>query len=825
MAGQQILNMKIKGLYTHDNPLSEVPEGALVEAQNAVIDAAGIIETRPGIKQYGDELSLGADEFINNLFSYKGRLLVSYADKLAYDSNGSGTWVDYSGTYEPPTGAIKIHSVEANKNFYFTTSGGVMKLDTLTATPTIAGMYKALDGEGALTGASGFLATANQVAYRIVWGIRDANNNLILGAPSQRIVVINDSGGSRDVNLTFTIPAGITTSYFYQVYRSLPSGGAAVPPNDELGLIIEDSPTSLEVAALEVAVTDNVPDALRGATLYTSPSQQGITQANDEPPIATDVTYFKNSVLYANTTSKQRITVTLISVGSPNGIQVNDTITIGGVVYTGKATEAPSAGEFDVVTSGTLAENIEATALSLVRVINQYASNTEYYAYYTSGFNDLPGRILIEERSIGGTSYALISSRGGAFNPVLPTSGTTVSTTNENSPNRVYVAKQQQPGAVPILNYLDVGSADQEILRVVALRDSAFVLKEDGIFRITGNEFSNFQVSLMDNTVILIAPETASPYSNQIFAYTSQGVVAVSDTGVAIMSRQIEQTLLQIQTLANFNTLSFGVPYESRRKFIVAMPDSVIDEVPTQEYVYNGIANEWTQWLITANCGLVNPEDDRLYLGSGSRIYQERKSFTVADYADDEFDVTIVSSSGSTVELVSTADLEVGFTLKQESFESLITEVTDATHIEVADDDIDWDAGAAIVYKPIEVLIQTAPQTAGNPGILKQFREITAFFRRANFDELNIGFRSNLSVAVEDVPLEPLSEAPWGLFPWGEAPWGGGNPEVQTIRTYIPRNKQRANWIDVRIEHINALNVFAVAGLSIMYHPMSERFR
>jgi hypothetical protein len=197
----QTVELKSKGQYTHPNPLT-LPSGAMLVADNVVIDREDTTEQRRGFKRYGASLS----GTIQKLFNYKNRLLVHHGSTLSYDSDGAGTWVDYSGTYTAPTGATRIRGLGANKNFYFATSAGIYKLDSLTAVPGSAGMAKGLDGSGVTSGASGFMANSVQVAYRVVWGKTDANNNKILGAPSQRIIVANTAGATRTVDLTFSIP-------------------------------------------------------------------------------------------------------------------------------------------------------------------------------------------------------------------------------------------------------------------------------------------------------------------------------------------------------------------------------------------------------------------------------------------------------------------------------------------------------------------------------------------------------------------------------------------------------------------------------------------
>lgn len=823
----QSLNLQPRGLFTHPNPLSEVPPGALIKAKNMIMDKEGVIETRRGFKQYGNALSLSAGQKINALFNFDETLLVHYGTTLAYDSNGAGNWTPYSGSFSPPSGAIAIHSLEANKNFYFSTASGIYKLDSASGTPAAAGGIKALDGTYGLSSAgSGFFANNNQIAYRVVWGIVDANDNLILGAPSQRIIAINTSGSDDTVALTFTIPASITTSYFYQVYRSVLSGGSAIVPNDELGLVYENNPTAGEITAKAITFTDSVPDSLRGATLYTSPSQQGIAQANDAPPLCKDMAFYKNATLYANTTSKQRLTITMISVGGAIGVAVNDTITINGVLFTAKGSENAAAGEFKVTTTGTPAENIDATAQSFVRVINKYASNTTVYAYYLSGYNDLPGKILLEERSIGGAAFPIIGSNGGAFNPVLPTSGTTISSSNEATVNRIYISKDSQSEAVPLLNYLLVGSANKEILRIIALRASVFVFKEDGVFRITGEDITSYRVALFDSTVILTAPETAVAFSNEIYAYTSQGVVAISDTGSAIQSRPIESDLLPVATYTNFDSLSFGVAYNSDRKFIFFTSKTSSDTYPKKAWVFNSICTAWTWWERNFSCGIVNVGDDKLYFGAADSayVYQERKTFTVADYADEEISITITGHSGTTVNLSSTAGIAAGWTLIKGSKISTVISITNSTAL-VVEDSLEWTPGGGTAYNPIHAEVETVPQTAGNPGVLKQYRDMTMFFRRANFRQIMIGFKSNISAYLQTESVSPIVEAAWGNFPWGQFAWGGNTPDLQVIRTYLPRNKQRAHWVSVNVTHAVARDYFAIAGLSLQYEAQSERVK
>ena len=822
----QVIDLKAKGRYTYPNQIGSVPEGAMIKAKNTVIDKDDVIQTKRGSKPYVSSMSALAKQLLH----YKDTVLVHFGTTLGYDS-GAGTKVDYTGSYAAPTGR-RMRAFRAIQNLYFTTTEGVKRLTSLTGVPSQAGGIKALDGIASLSGTSGFMSNDVQVAYRIVWGIKDGNKNLILGVPSERITIANSSGGTRDVSLTFTIPDGITTDYFYQVYRTGESATAADEPNDELQLVIENHPGSGEITAEEVTVVDNVPNALRGASLYTNPSQQGIANANDEPPLCKDLTVYKGHSLYANTETKQRLFLDLLAVGA-TAFDVDDTITIDGVTFTGKGVENAAAEEFAIVTGGTPATNIADTAKSLVRVINQSAANV--YGYYVSNFEDLPGRMLIESKAFSGSLWAAVSSNGAFFSPTLPVSGTDVQSTNEARANRIYISKPDQPDAVPLLNYLDVGSEDAEILRVIALRDSTFIFKEDGIFRLIGEDITSFRVSLYDNTAILKGIDTADTLNNQVFCFTTQGVTSVSDSGVEVISRPIEGELIQGSSDAyvNFDSISFGVGYESERKYILYVPTQIADTYATQAHVYNTFTKAWTRWVENRTCAIVNPGDDRLYTGQGdvNNVRQERKSFFVTDYTEDEFAVTIISYVDLVVTLVSAASAQEGQTIAQLDANGNI--LRQAKIVSVAGNDVtvnrlvgwDLDAPDATIYDPIDVEIQWTPITAGNPGVLKQFAEVSMFFEQAIFDSIDILFSSNFTEESAATSIVPIRKGAWGNGTWGTDAWGGGAPRVQPIRTYVPLEQQRAHWLNMSIEHSEAGTLLAISGFSMIVHEMSERFR
>jgi hypothetical protein len=250
-----------------------------------------------------------------------------------------------------------------------------------------------------------------------------------------------------------------------------------------------------------------------------------------------------------------------------------------------------------------------------------------------------------------------------------------VGSDNSVNQNRVYFSKPFQPEAVPLVNYIDIGPKDKAIQRILALRDSLIVLKEDGVYVLSGPLAPDFSVRLVDSSALALAPDTAANLNNLIYVLTTQGVVTVSETGVGVISRNIEN---KIQEIANnkydYKLTSWGVSSESDRCYIIWMPTKIGDTVATQAYRYNTFTRTWTRWTKPANCGVVNPEDDKIYLGDASgRPYtlKERKNFERQDYADRDFSLQFNAGfmqDSLTFAISSAAEVTAGDVITQDQY-------------------------------------------------------------------------------------------------------------------------------------------------------------
>lgn len=879
---QNSVMLKASGLNTFSNQIGPAnPQGALQQADNVVIYRDGVIEPCRGFKLYGDAMGISSSIVAKQLASYKTRIIRHFQTTLEWD-NGSGTFTAFSGTFSETETGLRIKSIEANGNFYLTTSSGIKKISATSsstlgsATISDAGGVKALDNKLELNTDPGFLPPESVVAYRIVWGIKDNNNNIILGVPSQREVITNplvtlmasdfnnllaeldiaaplsagddlsdtnyvstlavasnasitttrtamsslcskldtDLGGtpfssiktaidaitfstpptsaqqfdlqeqfdaivdqlnsyigsggsptitnsadsftnstsSSSVDIEITIPEAITTAYFFQVYRTAVSQSTGtgtlsdLDPGDEMGLVYEANPSSGDITSGYVSITDVTPEAFRGANLYTNPnSGEGISQANEVPPKAKDMALYKNYLFYANTETRYRKQFSLLSVSGltantsrltiTNGTTTNTyvfgtTENISTISLTGDTTSASNsitnisttanllvgmavsgsgipantliasiAGPTSITISNnatatatgvsltfqgkqvlistldTPSQQVEETARSLVHVINRIDGEI-VYAYYLSGPTDVPGMILLESRNSNSPSFYVNSSESGMvdqFSPNIPMSGQTFIGDNEVSPNRVYYSKVNQPEAVPLLNYFDVGPKDKKILRVVALRESLYIFKQEAIYRVSG-DVAPFVLNLSDSSTILTAPDTADILNNEIYCLTSQGVAKVSDGGVSIISRPIENLLIKLNTpnYLYYSTASFGKGYESDRTYYLWTVTRTTDTLATQCFTYNTFTNSWCRRPISKTCAIISPSDDKMYLGAGDINYieQERKDFLRTDHANREYTQTLGANAvdGTIITLPSVANVSDRDVILQEQY-------------------------------------------------------------------------------------------------------------------------------------------------------------
>lgn len=480
------------------------------------------------------------------------------------------------------------------------------------------------------------------------------------------------------------------------------------------------------------------------------------------------------------------------------------------------------------------AQAVDETARSFVRVINKNPGES-VYGYYISGPFDVPGKMLLQARSLQDEQAFYIlgnnDNTGASFNPNIGPEGTITSitaanptvittstahgmltgdqvmltatnslpnadglwtvtvlssttfsidlnvgtpgnegsfirataavySTNEERSNRVYFSKFQQPEAVPLVNYFDVGAQDKAILRIFPMRDSLFVFKEDGLYRISG-EVSPFQLDLFDSSFVTIAADSVAIANNVVYAWTTQGIQALTEGGSAVISRPIDNIILRIQSsnFPNFGTATWALGYESDNSYLVFTVSEMDDEEAQIGYRYSTLTESWTTYDLSVVAGAVHPADDKMYLAPSDIAYieQERKTFSRLDYADREHESLIGADTliANKIILPSVIDFAVGDVIVQDQtittfqFNTLL----DKLDLDSGVSDGDYNTLAISAgSNPRSALVSLAQKLDADPGVA-----YTQF-------ESNIESKNGVITSISEASPTVITSAAHGLL-------------------------------------------------------------
>jgi hypothetical protein len=540
--------------------------------------------------------------------------------------------------------------------------------------------------------------------------------------------------------------------------------------------------------------------------------------------------------------------------GTPNIGTGNKTITVTGAnTYTFSDVAADDgsgntldynavAGMFTLDnSSASISTRLRRTAQGLVKAINRDTSS-ELYGKYISGSSGTPGKTNLQAKGFG-NAFSLTASTttvGQGFSPNLPTSGTTIVSNNDNLPHTFFASKELEPEAVPLVNFFPVGSKIKAIQRVVALRDSLIVIKEDGVFRVSGDNPSTFSITLLDGTVICVAPDSVAVINNEIYMLSNQGVCRITESSVEIISRVIEDVIIPIVGKPTISAETGAIGYESDRTYRIA---TVAPNGSTRAvvYIFNVFNQSWTSSDLSLFLrGAVGPNDVLFVITTDNKIHKERKNNNRLDYSGQNDSVTVVSVASDKMSAVITPTAEVpapgDIMVKDEVFSRIRTvtasgsdyAVTFATasNLNAAD--------SVTLYKGYVSEIRYAPFHAGLVGRTKQFGQMQLHLRTANLSRFVAAFSGQIYGGSEETIwlVENIGQSTgWGNEPWGFFPWGlnDGIDSVTTtqaapvIRLYIPRFQQRTTFIQPILTHREAGESIDIQALSFAVRAYNER--
>lgn len=721
-----------------------------------------------------------------------------YGSSVAYRSLERRPTSDGVSLLSPPSGRYVV------TNRLLAPPGAMVRTAGTTVTVTIPGLVTG--GLGLAVG-DGFTLGPGEAdfaagAYVVASVTGDVFTYADIGANVSNTVAQDFDCGPRAVALLVFLGGSASTTSPVRLYRSISTSSATVQPSDEMYLVEEKFPSGTDITNGFVRFSDTTPDSvlsLSAQPLYTNPqSGEGATQENSEPPIYRDTAWWGQREWYAQTTSRQQFTMQMLGVGTPEGVQSGDTLTI---TVDGVDHVFPfGVGNVPITSASTPSVNILRTTQSLIEIINfifsPLSGNVPLRAFYL-GSQDLSlGKFLLK-RTDYGDAFQVKVSRKGSWSPAF-LDNVAQDSTAEYIPNGLSFSKLGQGEAVPLINRTTIGSKNFPLARIFALKQALICLKQgDGIFAATGEFPFNVQQVAISNTV---APDCAAVFSDQVWAYTDQGILRITESGgSAVVSRPIETLLNELRARfpAETYNYSFAVPYETERRIYFYVPVDVVNGEPVMgAFVYNQATETWTGPVgPAAFSGIVGPAADKLLLGVDDKVWltgrvlEERKGNNPAylDYADADFTATIASVVSTTEFTVTSAlDIEAGDIITQSVAGTLyatLVSAVDGVTVTVLDA-VPFTASTCTVFKHYDVEAQFQPW--GNPVLRKTLTRLQFIFKPE-------WYRSRTGTAVlftDQIQAELLVAMPsngFGSNPFGSVPFGDPTPLMLDVNPLNPK--------------------------------------
>lgn len=218
------------------------------------------------------------------------------------------------------------------------------------------------------------------------------------------------------------------------------------------------------------------------------------------------------------------------------------------------------------------------------------------------------------------------------------TTSSDLSSERSGNPSSIAWTPLGEPDAVPVLQFAQVGKFENPVLSSIVLGNALYLLKADGLYRLSGDVPTVFALDQVDTTVEFIAPYAPFTLGGNAYALTTEGLKMWTETGKPQpMDIGVSRDILDIivKNRSAVDQYAFSVNYESDRTMLLWLPNTPTSERADFAYRYNYLTETWTTESTDALCAIVSPTKDRLVIGTpglGGRVLLERKSRTSTDY-------------------------------------------------------------------------------------------------------------------------------------------------------------------------------------------------
>lgn len=419
-------------------------------------------------------------------------------------------------------------------------------------------------------------------------------------------------------------------------------------------------------------------------------------------------------------------------------------------------------------------------------------------------------------------------------------------------PGGLYWSNLDNPDAVPFTNNRVIGERESDLLALVPTRDSLFVFKADGTWRISGADPGSISVSEYDRSLILVHPAAACRFNNQVFAWTNQGVVSINENGWTRVSDPLIEDFLSpyaekhlSRTTSDYDADVKLRPFNNGNALLLCY-----NKATNNEWLcWSAKTGQWSEWVFDNEENATDLVEDGsqgvLYmLGFGTvRVGSSHLSTKPilcrqrTEYNDGvegaassfpafakpffyQLDITTSVSVASGLQkvtfAVSTSDSAyspaIGDYIEASAgFGTVIsTSSSNVLYLRGAAPSIGYTLLTSEAYKTLTARWRSVPKGAQNPGLVKEWVDCSpAFSSIRNTPSVKVYMQSDANevstTAVLTVTAPPNSD------------------RGTILRSTISRDHTYATELQPKIELSGAGSQARVRCVSLVYAPVSER--
>jgi len=684
----------LRGLWITPGPLGVSPPGSMQRCDNIVFRKPGVLEPLPADDQVVNT-PLPTDYLPRRMFPARPNKMLLVGEK----DDDSDTWLtkwvtvdagvvsDVSLHGSPPkydSGRVQAvyypGSNSQDGRQYVTSRNNLLRMNV--ATPTLAqrsGLSTPMGVIGALIPASDGRAypIGAEANYRAIFKrtFDDGFTPEYTSPPSNLIRVKNIDASVRNMALQIGWATGLEeielvagSTLTVELYRTRTVVGDR-DPGGRCFLVGSAVVDATALTTRTVTIIDRIKDDELGEALYTNTGEQGIAAARYQSPRLRDVTEYRGTLygivererqsitLYVGvpwgvlTTSTERAngigertvtgtvviglaTVTGVSATDDKGIAVGQLVTSGGwPAGTRVLSAVPGTITMDQNATGTPATTtvidqieIDGTKYSMQLPITLYVflhsqASYVYEIIFSRALLGLTGGGIDNQSGIAFTiarHYAGIDAADDAFGvratngdkyspPLEDFTGSDTDSTAQIEENRLGWCANNQPDHWPLGNRETLGNGT--LLRLISTAETMYAFSTEGrVYRISGFD-SNLVVDVVLEATHLASVNAVARFGSSIYAWTNRGVLEIGDAGIRNLSPQLKRPLEkayadrvtdQVTALFNFTG---ELQIENFHGEVWLRPEFTDGEDYRGEYyVYNIANDEWSRCTLAVAC-------------------------------------------------------------------------------------------------------------------------------------------------------------------------------------------------------------------------------